>query len=139
MNVDPESVGPRRGIEIASHFQKRARPFGRLAVFLTIAALPLVPVGARGAESDKPTFDIVAESGRFNPSELSVPANTAFVVRVRNAEKAAIEFESFELHRERAVQPGETITVIMPSLSAGTYKFFDDFHSDTPQGTITVK
>jgi len=108
-------------------------------MYLTLIALVLVAGGARAAESDKPTFDIVAESGRFNPSELSVPANTPFVVHVRNAETATIEFESFELHRERVVQPGETITVNMPSLSSGTYKFFDDFHADTPQGTIVVK
>jgi hypothetical protein len=108
-------------------------------MYLTLAALVLLASGAWAADSDKPTFDIVAQSGRFNPQELSVPADTPFIVRVRNDEKATIEFESFELHRERCVQPGETITVNMPSLSSGTYKFFDDFHADTPQGTIVVK
>ena len=111
----------------------------KLAVCLTLAALVLAPGRARGEQSDRPTFEVVAESGRFNPAELSVPADTRFVVQVRNGEKATIEFESFELHRERVVQPGETIAVNMPSLSPGTYKFFDDYHQDTPQGTIVVK
>jgi hypothetical protein len=83
--------------------------------------------------------EIRLQHGRFDPAELIVPANTAFKIRVTNGDPEAIEFESFELHRERVVKPGETITVFMPSLSPGTYKFFDDFHSDTPNGAIVVK
>ena len=59
--------------------------------------------------------------------------------RVTNDDADPIEWESFELHRERVVKPGETITVNIPALSAGTYKFFDDFHKSTPGGLIIVK
>jgi len=83
--------------------------------------------------------EITLENGRFNPSEVVVPANTAFKLQVTNKDKDAIEFESFELHRERAVQPGETITVYMQSISPGTYEFVDDFHSNTPKGAIVAK
>jgi hypothetical protein len=83
--------------------------------------------------------EITLENGRFNPSEVVVPANSAFKLQVTNKDKDTIEFESFELHRERAVQPGETITVYMPSLSPGTYEFVDDFHSSTPKGAIVAK
>ena len=79
------------------------------------------------------------QDGRFTPSSIVVAANTPFKMRVVNAGKAAIEFESFELHRERVVQPSETITVHMPSLAPGAYKFFDDFHRDVPEGVITAK
>jgi hypothetical protein len=109
------------------------------------AAGVLVLAGARGtgAEDAAPTPDPIPEitlaNRRFIPSELIVPANSAFKLRVTNKDSATIEFESFELHRERAVQPGETITVYMPSLSPGTYKFVDDFHSDTPEGVIVAK
>jgi hypothetical protein len=58
---------------------------------------------------------------------------------VTNGEAIPVEFESFELHRERVVQPGETITVNMPPLAAGSYKFFDDFNDKTPQGEIVAK
>jgi hypothetical protein len=83
--------------------------------------------------------DIKLQDGRFEPPQVIVPANTAFKVRVTNADTVAIEFESFELHRERVVQPGETITVYIPAIAAGTYKFFDDFHRDTPEGTLVAK
>jgi hypothetical protein len=83
--------------------------------------------------------EIRLENGRFQPAELVVAADSPFQVRVTNRSPAAIEFESFELHRERVVQPGETITVYMPALRAGTYRFFDDFNHGTPQGAIVAK
>jgi heme/copper-type cytochrome/quinol oxidase subunit 2 len=83
--------------------------------------------------------EITLTNGRWVPSELAVPANASIKIHVTNADTIAVEFESFELHRERVVQPGETITVYLPALAPGTYKFFDDFHRDTPEGTIVAK
>jgi Cupredoxin-like domain len=76
------------------------------------------------------------QHGSFEPAQVTVPANTPFKVKVTNGSDAAIEFESFELHRERVVPPGETITVHMPSLAPGNYQFFDDFHHQVPKGVI---
>jgi hypothetical protein len=53
-------------------------------------------------------------------------------------DKDTIEFGASSPSRG-AVQPGETITVYMPSLSPGTYEFVDDFHSTTPKGAIVAK
>jgi cupredoxin-like protein len=109
----------------------------RLAMRAALAALVL-HAGTTLASGDEP-FAIHARGGRFEPAELVVPAGTAFKVLVTNEEKAPIEWESFELHRERVIQPGDTITVYIPALSAGSYKFFDDFHRDTPEGQIVAK
>jgi hypothetical protein len=114
----------------------------RLPAILCVGVL-LAGAGAVAAEEAAKPGDklpqITLKGGRFDPSELVVPANTAFKLLVSNSDPDAIEFESFELHRERVVKPGETITVFMPSLSPGTYKFFDDFHSSTPNGVIVAK
>jgi hypothetical protein len=91
------------------------------------------------AHGDTETLELKLADGRFQPEELVVPADTPFVVRVTNASDAAIEFESFELHRERVVQPGETILVRFPGVSAGSYGFFDDFHTSVPRGSIVVR
>jgi hypothetical protein len=77
--------------------------------------------------------------GRFEPSSVVVPANQPFKVQVTNSAASAIEFESFELHRERVVRPGETITVYMPPLSPGDYEFFDDFNHAAPKGQIVSR
>src|SRR5215471_9831095 len=86
----------------------------------------------RSAALADETVELRAAGGTFEPLRLVVPAGTPFKIKVTNGEKASVEFESFELHRERVVQPGETITVNMPSLAAGSYKFFDDFNDKTP-------
>jgi len=93
---------------------------------------------ARADEGEGPPV-IRLHEGHFDPSELVVPANSAFRVRVVNEESTAIEFESFELNRERVVQPGGEAIVYLPALRPGSYPFFDDFHRDTPKGQITAK
>jgi len=110
-----------------------------LIVPVTLLASALAAHAADAAASQEPLPEIKLKNGRFAPPELVVPANTAFKLQVTNGDAEAIEFESFELHRERVVKPGETITVFMPSLSPGTYKFFDDFHGSTPNGVIVAK
>lgn len=102
-----------------------------------VCAVGLASVAA--ARADEVVFELKVANGRFDPAELVVPADTKFQLHVTNIDHAAIEFESFELHRERVVQPGETITVYLPALAAGSYPFFDDFHSDTPHGSIVAK
>jgi len=90
------------------------------------------PSFADGSAMPQLRFD----HGNFAPARLNVPANTPFIVKVTNGSDAAIEFESFELHRERVVPPGETITLHMPSLAPGSYQFFDDFHHEVPKGLM---
>jgi len=107
-------------------------------LLLAVVACPVTSHVAC-ADGDELVFTIRAHDGHFEPSELLVPANRAFTIHVTSAEKTAIEFESFELHRERVVQPGATIRVLIPALAPGTYKFFDDFHHDTPEGSIIVQ
>jgi hypothetical protein len=110
----------------------------RASWLLGFAAAAAIGCALRASAEDV-VPEIKLQDGRFEPPQMTVPANTAFKVRVTNVDKAAIEFESFELHRERVVQPGETITVYIPALAAGSYKFFDDFHRDTPEGTMVAK
>ncbi len=105
--------------------------------------LPLIPLlmlaVAAGARAGDGVWDLRFENHRFAPQTLAVPAGQALVVRVVNADKETIEFESFKLNREKAISPGETITVHLPALSPGSYDFYDDFHQDVPEGTIVAK
>ena len=104
-------------------------------------ATALVASTALGAPSfaSDDASEIHFRNGRFEPAQLVVPANTPFKVQVTNSDTAAIEFESFELHRERVVRPGQTITVLMAPVAPGSYKFFDDFHQGTAEGAILAK
>jgi Cupredoxin-like domain len=109
----------------------------RPTVTLILAiALGAAPAAARADETPQ---SLHYQNGHFEPSNLAVRANAPFKVQVANFDSAPIEFESFELHRERVVRPGETITVFIPALAPGNYEFFDDFHHDAPKGVIVAK
>lgn len=105
-----------------------------LALF---AAIGLTTAAARAASSG--AVELRFADHHFSPANLTVPAGEALTIKVVNASKETIEFESFRLNREKAIQPGETISVHLPALSAGSYDFYDDFHQDVPQGSIVAK
>ena len=107
-------------------------------IALKIGISSALALGAPARADDAPK-SLRYLNGHFEPANLAVAANAPFKVEVSNQDRAAIEFESFELHRERVVRPGETITVYIPALAPGDYDFFDDFHHDAPKGVIVAK
>ncbi len=100
-----------------------------------IAILGLV--AAASAQSS--VTEIRFSDHHFTPQMLTVPAGRPLAIKVVNSSKETIEFESFKLNREKAIEPGETITVHLPALSTGSYDFYDDFHADVPEGSIVAK
>ncbi len=111
-----------------------------LILFLaSVSALAIVlgcPVNVLAGDAVQ---ELRFRDGHFEPATLTISANAPVKLRVKNTAANPIEFESFELNRERVVPPGQVITVFLPALSPGTYHFFDDFHRDVPQGTLIVK
>ena len=95
--------------------------------------------GAAYAASADDTVELRYENRKFTPQTLEVPANRAFKIKIVNASKEAIEFESYKVNREKVVGPGETVTVNIPALKPGSYDFYDDFHRDVPEGKIVAK
>ena len=91
---------------------------------LGIATLAL----SAAAHADLPTFQIVAENGRFTPDTITVPANTRFRVEVTNRNAGPEEFETSSPLKELVVAPGVTRSTVFPPLQPGTYPFFGEFH-----------
>ena len=108
-----------------------------IGVFSLIAsaAIMLTPP-ARG---DDTVIELRFENRRFTPQTITVPAHQPLTIKVVNASKETIEFESFKLNRERVVGPAETIIIRLPALRPGNYDFYDDFHQDVPEGSIIAK
>jgi plastocyanin len=104
----------------------------------TFAILVIAALATR-SRADDAVAELRFDQHQFTPLKLEVPAGRPLIIKVVNTSKETIEFESFKLNREKAVTPGETITVHLPALSAGTYDFYDDFHQDVPEGTIVAK
>ena len=107
---------------------------------IVVFSLTLFATTARaaGAPADD-AVELRFENRRFTPQTLTVPANRPFKIKIVNASKEVIEFESFKINREKVIGPGETATINGPALKPGSYDFYDDFHRDVPEGSIVAK
>jgi uncharacterized protein (DUF58 family) len=110
-----------------------------VANLVLIISLSVIGHNLTAANARKEVIEIRFFQQRFNPARVEVPAGVPLAIRVVNASKERIEFESLKLNREKVVEPGETVTVNVPPLKAGSYDFYDDFNDDVPEGKIVAK
>ena len=101
---------------------------------LFIAALVLI-----GGTAAADPVELTLKGHKFSPTDVTVPANQKFQIKVTNTDDTPAEFESHDLKVEKIVVPGGTITVTAGPLKPGTYQFFDDYHPDDANGTVTAK
>lgn len=106
----------------------------RFQLALAVAILAL----ARGAWADDAMITLAVRDGGFDPRQVEAPAGARIQLEVTNQTSSAIEFESFELNRERVIPPDKKVVVYLSGLSAGQYEFFDDFHHER-RGTLVVR
>lgn len=106
---------------------------------LSIFCAALLLTGAALAAEDLPTFKLICNNGVFTPKTLQVPAGKKFKLEIYNQGTEAIEFESKQLRKEKALSPGGSSFVVIYPLDAGEYKYFDDFHIKLGQGSIVAK
>ena len=93
---------------------------------------------AGGVAAEDRTVPLAVEEAGFAPAEIEAPAGARVRLEVTNRTAVAIEFESFELNRERVIQPGQTAAVYVSGLGPGRYEFFDDFHQQR-RGALLVR
>lgn len=94
---------------------------------------------AQPAQADEPVFEIEMKDGAITPLRLEAPAKTRFKIIVKNTGQLPAEFESTELRKEVVVPPGGSAPLIIRTLDAGEYKFFDDFQPGAPPAVLVVK
>jgi plastocyanin len=82
---------------------------------------------------------ITFKDHKFSPAELVIPAGKKVKVTVKNLDTAPIEFESFELNREKIVPSHRQVVVFIGPLEPGTYPYFDDFHPKISKGVIKAQ
>jgi hypothetical protein len=81
---------------------------------------------------------ITLKDHQFSPAELIIPAGQKVKVIVKNLDSSPIEFESYELNREKIIGPHGQAVVFIGPLKPGTYPYFDDFHLKT-KGVIKAQ
>jgi len=111
----------------------RTAQWAALAIF-GISVVLTSPVRA----DDPVTLHISVKDRRFEPAEITAPANTRIILKVKNLDPTAMEFESASLRVEKVVAPNTEGTFNLRPLQPGRYPFMDDFHQQTT-GVLIVK
>ena len=96
----------------------------------------LLPLGAFAADAD---FTLVIKEHRFQPAELTVPANKKVKLLVENKDATPEEFESHELNREKVIPGNSSAVMFIGPLAPGRYPFFGEFNEKTAQGVIVAQ
>jgi hypothetical protein len=105
-----------------------------LAAICANALLQPPPARAEPAAEIRVTYS----NGQFQPGELRVPADKPIVIRVKNLDAKAMEFESTSLRVEKVVAAKSDGVVNVRALKPGRYEFYDDFN-DKARGALTVQ
>ena len=81
---------------------------------------------------------ISIKNHRFEPAQISAPANVPILLTVKNLDPTPMEFESVTLRVEKVVVGNGSGLIRLRPLSPGSYKFFDDFHQSA-NGVLVVR
>src|SRR5262249_10568876 len=113
---------------------------GRVLALLAMTALASFGAGQMAAlAADKPVFTLEIKDHHFVPSSLDVPADTRFILLVKNSDATPEEFESFELNREVVIAAKSEARINIGPLRAGRYPYYGEFNKATAQGTLIAK
>ncbi|HXE88113.1 MAG TPA: cupredoxin domain-containing protein [Hyphomicrobiaceae bacterium] len=110
----------------------------QVAIGTVLALGVLYSATTVSSRAQEATYSLTIHDTHFEPATLNVKAGVKFKLSVRNARKAAAEFESAELNREKVIPPGQSVIIYVGPLAPGSYPFFDDFHQST-QGRMIAK
>lgn len=105
----------------------------------TLLAGLLILVTTLASAADLPKFEIVIKDHKFQPAEITIPADTKVKLIVLNQDTTPEEFESHELNREKIIPGGKQAVIYVGPLKPGKYPFFGEFHEDTAKGMLIAK
>jgi plastocyanin len=103
---------------------------------LLLATIALAPAAHA---ADPPVIDIVIKDHRFTPAEIHVPTGQVVILRIRNDDTTAEEFDSAALKTEKVVAGGYTASVRLRPLAPGRYSFMGEYHPETAQGVVIAE
>ena len=110
------------------------------SIFLQFCLVLMLATGSWAAlATEKSEFNLVIRNHKFEPAQLTIPAQQKVLIIIDNQDNTSEEFESHELNREKVIPGLNKAKIFIGPLQAGTYSFFGDFHQDSAQGTLLVK
>jgi plastocyanin len=112
--------------------------FSKVTSLAVVALLSIVATGAARAQNAT-EIQLSYKDKKFDPAEISAPANTPIVIKLKNNDGKAMEFESKTLKVEKIIAAGADATINVRAQKPGRYEFFDEYNEKTARGALVVK
>src|SRR6267154_306658 len=106
-----------------------------VAAVCLLSAIPAFPTNAKSATEIQLSY----KDKKFEPIEITAPANTAIVIKLKNLDAKAMEFESKTLKVEKVVAGSSDATINVRAQKPGRYEFFDEYNEKVARGAFVVK
>ena len=116
---------------------RTVRPMRTFVAFTLLLGAALFASGHANAQQSA-SVTISVKDHRFQPAQVSAPANRPLSIKITNLDAVPMEFEGVSLRVEKVIAPGTEGVVNVRPLAPGRYEFFDDFHPET-RGVLTVQ
>jgi hypothetical protein len=107
----------------------------KLSMAIVVAAA--AATGSTHAQLSVP-IDIIVQNGQFLPESITTPADSPFVLRVKNLDPNPVEFASSMLRVDRLISPNTSVYIQIGKLQPGRYTFNDVARSRT-HGVLIVQ
>lgn len=107
--------------------------------FLAVLCLASVSAGSAARAQNATEIQLSYKDKKFDPAEISAPANTPVVIKLKNLDARAMEFESKALKVEKVVAGGSDAVINVRAQKPGRYEFFDEYNEKTARGALVVK
>jgi hypothetical protein len=116
-----------------------SRTLSKAVIFAAAAAL--LPIAATGAANAQAATEIQLsyKDKKFDPAEITAPANTPVVIKLKNLDSKPMEFESKALKIEKVVAGSSDATINVRAQKPGRYDFVDEYNEKTARGALVVK
>jgi hypothetical protein len=108
-------------------------------MFASAASLTLFSAGRVARAEDVKTFELVLQNDAFTPSDLKVPANKPFILKVSNRESAGVEIEAKDLKIEKIVAAGGDVITHVRAMKPGKYLLVNEYKEETVKTYVTVE
>lgn len=107
-----------------------------VATALLCATGLMTSVTAHAAEA---TASLAIKNHRFEPAELSIPANQRVKITVTNHDNTPEEIESHAMRVEKVIPGGRSAVVYVGPLKPGSYEFEGEFNKESAHGIVIAK
>jgi hypothetical protein len=109
------------------------------AAFLAAVCLASVSAVTMAKAQSATEIQLSYKDKKFDPPEISAAVNTPIVIKFKNLDAKAMEFESKTLHVEKVVAGSSDAVINVRAQKAGRYEFFDEYNEKTARGALVVK